>query len=111
MAASTINTITLSGGVTNNRYVAAPGDVYLYRNDDRQGGKLPSWASYKLRLFRLLSGLSFDGQKWAKTNGTGTIKFIALAAGPMQGGMLFYITMVFVLVLLSVNPPRHITTL
>ena len=31
MATSTINTITLSGSVTNSRYVASPGDVYRKR--------------------------------------------------------------------------------
>ncbi|MCE5966871.1 hypothetical protein [Enterobacter roggenkampii] len=66
MAASTINTITLSGSVTNNRYVAAPGDIYLYRNDDRQGAsyRRGRHTNYGYSGYYLAS--VFDGQKWRK---------------------------------------------
>ncbi|MFL3317292.1 hypothetical protein [Klebsiella michiganensis] len=66
MATSTINTITLSGSVTNSRYVASPGDVYLYRNDDRQGAsyRRGRHTNYGYSGYYLAS--VFDGQKWRK---------------------------------------------
>lgn len=66
MTTLTINTITLSGNVTNSRYIAVAGDIYLYRNDDRQGAKYRSGrhTNYGYSGYYLAS--VYDGKKWRK---------------------------------------------
>lgn len=66
MPTLTINIITLSGNVVNSRYVAYSGDIYLYRNDDRQGAsyRRGRHTNYGYSGYYLAS--VFDGQKWRK---------------------------------------------
>lgn len=66
MPTSTIDIIILSGYVAKSRYAAAPGDVYLYRNDDRQGAsyRRGRHTNYGYSGYYLAS--VFDGQKWRK---------------------------------------------
>ncbi|MBD9646358.1 hypothetical protein IB231_22320 [Pantoea sp. PNT02] len=66
MTASTINIITLSGNVVSSRYAAAQGDVYLYRNDDRQGAtyRRGRHTNYGYSGYYLAS--IYDGEKWRK---------------------------------------------
>ena len=66
MNQQTITAIILSGRVASNRYIAAAGDIYLYRNDDRSGAlsRRGRHTNYGYSGYYLAS--VFDGVKWRK---------------------------------------------
>lgn len=61
-----VETITISGRITRDKFFAEEGDVYIYRQDDRNGSKNRQGRHSNYGYSGYFLASIYDGKKWRK---------------------------------------------